>query len=65
MERLLPWRIMEPVLEWVLLLAMGASGLCILALVTVLAVGRYRMHRNRTARGRLGNFSEAPSAAKR
>jgi len=65
MGRLLPWRIMEPVLEWVLLLAMGASGLCILALVTILVVGRYRMHRNRKTRGRLSNLSEAPSAAKR
>jgi len=38
---------MEAVLEWILLLAIGASGLCMLALVTMLIVGRYRMHRKR------------------
>jgi len=38
---------METVLEWVLLLAVGASALCILALVTMLIVTRYRMHRKR------------------
>ena len=38
---------MEPlsVLEWVLLLSVGASGVCMLALVAVLAVDRYRIHR--------------------
>ena len=34
-------------LEWILLLAVGASGLCILALMTMLIVARYRMHRKR------------------
>jgi hypothetical protein len=65
MGRLLPWRIMEPVLEWVLLLAVGASALCMLALATMLVVGRYRMHRNRKTWERLSNLGEARSAAKR
>jgi len=38
---------MQAVLEWILLLAVGASGLCILALATALIVARYRMHRKR------------------
>jgi len=41
------WPDMEPVLERVLLLAVGASGLCILTLMTMLIVDRYRMHRKR------------------
>ena len=38
---------MEPLslLEWVLLLSVGASGVCMLALVVVPAVDRYRIHR--------------------
>jgi hypothetical protein len=32
---------MEAVLEWVLLLAMGASGVCMLVLATILIVDRY------------------------
>ena len=40
---------MEPLslLEWVLLLAVGASGLCMLAFATVLIVDRYRVHLKR------------------
>ena len=41
----LSWRYMEPVLEWVLLLAVGASALCMLALATVMILDRYRLHR--------------------
>ena len=37
----------ESVLESILLLAVGASALCMLALVTILIVDRYRMHRKR------------------
>ena len=33
--------------EWILLLAVGASGLCISALVMMLLVSRWRMYRNR------------------
>ena len=36
---------MESMLEWALFLAMGASGLCMFAFVTVLIVDRYRAHR--------------------
>ena len=38
---------MDGVLAWVILVAVGVSGLCILALATMLFVGRYRMHRRR------------------
>jgi hypothetical protein len=37
----------ESVLEWVLVLAVGASGLCMLALGMTLVVTRYRMHKKR------------------
>jgi len=37
----------EAPLEWILLLAIGASGLCMLALATLLIVGKYRMRRKR------------------
>ena len=42
---------MDSVLEWILLLAVGGSGLCMLALVTMLIVDRYRMHRKRKDSG--------------
>jgi hypothetical protein len=42
---------MEAVLEWILLIASGAFGLCILALGTMLIVGRYRLHRKRKDSG--------------
>ena len=38
---------MEGPLEWVLLLAVAASGLCMMALAMMLVVSRYRMHRKR------------------
>ena len=38
---------MEFILEWTLFLAVGASGLCMLALVTVLIVTRYRVRLKR------------------
>jgi hypothetical protein len=44
---------MEAALEWVLLLALGGSGLCMLGLVTMLIVAKYRMHRNRMNSGEL------------
>jgi hypothetical protein len=42
---------MEPrtLLEWILLLAVGASALCMFALTIMLAVTRYRIHRKRKA----------------
>ncbi len=44
MAGLFSWRHMEP-LDWVLLLCVGASVLCILAFVTMVFVGRYRIPR--------------------
>lgn len=36
---------MEAPLEWVLLLAMGGSGLCMFALATMMIITRYRMRK--------------------
>ena len=36
---------MESILEWILLLAVVASALCMIALVTIVLVDRYRMYR--------------------
>jgi hypothetical protein len=47
---------MEAVLEWVLMLAVGASGLCMLGLATILIANRFRMYRQRK---RPGAFWEA------
>ncbi len=44
------WRHMEP-LDWVLLLCVGASVLCILAFVTMVFVGRYRIPRKDSGAG--------------
>ena len=41
METLLFRPGMEAVLEWVLLLAVGAAGLCMLSLLTMMIVGKY------------------------
>ena len=49
---------MEAVLEGTLMLAMAASGLCMLALLMMLIVGRYQMHRKR--RDSLLSLSEIP-----
>jgi hypothetical protein len=42
---------MEAVLEWVLMLAVGASGLCMLGLATILIANRFRMYRQRKKPG--------------
>ena len=44
------WRHMEP-LDWVLLLCVGGSVLCILAFVTMVFVGRYRIPRKDSGTG--------------
>jgi len=38
---------MEAPLEWILVLAVGASALCMLALAMIFAVARYRARRKR------------------
>jgi hypothetical protein len=50
MEAAFSWRYMEPVLEWVLFLAVLASGLCMLALALMIFVGRYRARRQHKSR---------------
>jgi len=38
---------MEAPLEWILMLAVGASALCMLALAMIFALGKYRARRKR------------------